>query len=103
MNRYNQDSAKDVEEPYRRAFNSINKDGSGQVSAQELRAAIQQFLGPNILSEVRHTGHKKKSRLIGIQNLGTRLEGPQSPVDPLQSALLLPWLFFSYIFDHVLL
>lgn len=52
MNRYNQDSTKDPEEPYRRAFASINQDGSGQVSAQELRAAIQKFLGPNVLSEV---------------------------------------------------
>ncbi|GJJ69321.1 V-type H+-transporting ATPase subunit A [Entomortierella parvispora] len=51
MNRYNQDNSKDPEEPYRRAFASINKDGSGQVSAQELRAAIQQFLGTNVLSE----------------------------------------------------
>ncbi|KAF9121509.1 hypothetical protein BGW39_010491 [Mortierella sp. 14UC] len=51
MNRYNNDSSKDPEEPYRRAFQSINRDGSGAVSAQELRAAIQSLLGPNVLSE----------------------------------------------------
>ncbi|KAF8934347.1 calmodulin [Dissophora ornata] len=51
MNRYNRDSTKDPEEPYRRVFNSINKDGTGAVSAQELRAAISSILGPNILSE----------------------------------------------------
>ncbi|KAG0050651.1 hypothetical protein BGZ83_004584 [Gryganskiella cystojenkinii] len=51
MNRYNQDKTRDPEEPYRRAFLSINKDGSGQISSQELRTAVQQFLGPNALSE----------------------------------------------------
>ncbi|KAG0198897.1 Calmodulin [Mortierella sp. GBA30] len=51
MNRYNNDQSKDPEEPYRRAFASINKDGSGNVSAQELRAAVQAILGPNALSE----------------------------------------------------
>ncbi|KAF9910235.1 hypothetical protein EC991_006964 [Linnemannia zychae] len=51
MNRYNNDHSKDAEEPYRRAFQSINRDGSGAVSAQELRAAIQSLLGPNVLSE----------------------------------------------------
>lgn len=52
MNRYNNDKNKDPEEPYRRAFASINKDGSGHVSAQELRVAMKNFLGPNALSEV---------------------------------------------------
>ncbi|KAF9085283.1 hypothetical protein BGX23_009808 [Mortierella sp. AD031] len=51
MTRYNNDLAKDPEEPYRRAFQSINRDGSGHVSAQELRAAIQSLLGPDVLSE----------------------------------------------------
>ncbi|KAG0308018.1 hypothetical protein BGZ99_001301 [Dissophora globulifera] len=51
MNRYDNDISKDPEEPYRRAFSSINKDGSGSISAQELRVAIQSLLGPNVLSE----------------------------------------------------
>ncbi|KAF8945035.1 Z-box binding factor 3 [Linnemannia elongata] len=51
MNRYNNDTSKDPEEPYRRAFQSINRDGSGAISSQELRAAIQSLLGPNVLSE----------------------------------------------------
>ncbi|CAO3574668.1 unnamed protein product [Mortierella alpina] len=51
MNRYNNDTNKDPEEPYRRAFASINNDGSGHVSAEELRAAVGKFLGPNTLSE----------------------------------------------------
>ncbi|KAF9946894.1 hypothetical protein BGZ72_011048 [Mortierella alpina] len=51
MNRYNKDKNKDPEEPYRRAFASINKDCSGHVSSQELRAAVRSFLGPNALSE----------------------------------------------------
>ncbi|KAG0351956.1 hypothetical protein BC939DRAFT_500874 [Gamsiella multidivaricata] len=51
MNRYNRNHNKDPEEPYRRAFNSINKDGSGAVSAQELRVAIQSLLGSSVLSE----------------------------------------------------
>ncbi|KAF9897190.1 Calmodulin [Lobosporangium transversale] len=51
MNRYNQDKDKDPEEPYRRAFYSINKDGSGYVSTQELKTALDSFLGPNVLSE----------------------------------------------------
>ncbi|KAF9570541.1 hypothetical protein EC968_001710 [Mortierella alpina] len=51
MNRYNNDTSKDPEEPYRRAFASINKDGSGHISAQELRVAVRNFLGPNALSE----------------------------------------------------
>lgn len=53
MNRYNNDTTKDPEEPYRRAFQSINRDGSGAISSQELRAAIQSLLGPSVLSEVR--------------------------------------------------
>ncbi|KAF9095959.1 hypothetical protein BGX29_008792 [Mortierella sp. GBA35] len=51
VSRYNSDESKDPEEPYRRAFNSINKDGSGHVSAQELKLALESFLGPNVLSE----------------------------------------------------
>ncbi|KAF9171377.1 hypothetical protein BGX21_000866 [Mortierella sp. AD011] len=51
MNRYNDDQHKDPEEPYRRAFQSINRDGSGHVSTQELKAALDSFLGPNVLSE----------------------------------------------------
>ncbi|KAI7817515.1 hypothetical protein BC939DRAFT_465599 [Gamsiella multidivaricata] len=51
MNRYNEDEKKDPEEPYKRAFDSINKDGSGHVSTQELKAALDSFLGPNTLSE----------------------------------------------------
>ncbi|KAF9917783.1 Calmodulin [Lobosporangium transversale] len=51
MNRYNSDEGKDPEEPYRRAFQSMNKDGSGHISAQELRAGIQSLLGLNALSE----------------------------------------------------
>ncbi|KAI1305582.1 Calcium-binding protein 7 [Mortierella claussenii] len=51
MNRYNEDQNKDPEEPYRRAFASINKDASGHVSTQELKAALDSFLGPNVLSE----------------------------------------------------
>ncbi|KAG0285111.1 hypothetical protein BGZ96_010563 [Linnemannia gamsii] len=51
MNRYNNDTTKDPEEPYHRAFKSINRDGSGAISSQELRAAIQSLLGPNVLSE----------------------------------------------------
>ncbi|KAG0348530.1 calmodulin-like 3 [Podila humilis] len=51
MERYNNDQNKDPEEPYRRAFQSINKDGSGHVSSQELRVAIKDILGPNVLSE----------------------------------------------------
>ncbi|KAF9542346.1 hypothetical protein EC957_002152 [Mortierella hygrophila] len=51
MNRYNNDTTKDPEEPYRRAFQSINRDGSGAISSQELRTAIQSLLGPNVLSE----------------------------------------------------
>ncbi|KAI1303545.1 hypothetical protein EDD11_005321 [Mortierella claussenii] len=51
MNRYNSDQNKDPEEPYRRAFHAINKDGSGHVSSQELRSAIHSLLGPNVLSE----------------------------------------------------
>jgi Ca2+-binding EF-hand superfamily protein len=54
MNRYNNDGSKDPEEPYRRAFQSINRDGSGAISARELREAIQSLLGPNVLSEVRY-------------------------------------------------
>ncbi|KAF9193125.1 hypothetical protein BGZ50_007811 [Haplosporangium sp. Z 11] len=52
MNRYSSDKSKDPEEAYRRAFNSINKDGSGAISSQELRAAVQSFMGSNTLSEV---------------------------------------------------
>ncbi|KAF9358191.1 Calcium-binding protein 7 [Mortierella sp. AD094] len=51
LNRYNDDEHKDPEEPYRRAFQSINRDGSGHVSTQELKVALDSFLGPNILSE----------------------------------------------------
>ncbi|KAG0049942.1 hypothetical protein BGZ83_005245 [Gryganskiella cystojenkinii] len=51
MNRYNEDKNKDPEEPYRRAFMSINKDASGNISSQELRVALEGFLGPNVLSE----------------------------------------------------
>ncbi|KAF8978928.1 hypothetical protein BGZ46_006003 [Entomortierella lignicola] len=51
MTRYNRDSNKDPEEPYRRAFQAINKDGTGAISSQELRSAIRSFLGPNALSE----------------------------------------------------
>ncbi|KAG0309640.1 hypothetical protein BGZ98_000049 [Dissophora globulifera] len=51
VNRYNQDEHKDPEEPYRRAFESMNKDGSGHLSTQELKAALDSFLGPNVLSE----------------------------------------------------
>ncbi|KAG0314016.1 hypothetical protein BGZ97_009708 [Linnemannia gamsii] len=51
MNRYNNDTTKDPEEPYRRAFQSINRDGSGAISSQELRGAIQSLLGANVLSE----------------------------------------------------
>ncbi|KAF9187784.1 Calcium-binding protein 7 [Haplosporangium sp. Z 767] len=51
MNRYSSDKSKDPEEAYRRAFNSINKDGSGAISSQELRAAVQSFMGSNTLSE----------------------------------------------------
>ncbi|KAF8938397.1 hypothetical protein BGZ58_000981 [Dissophora ornata] len=52
MNRYNKDEHKDPEEPYRRAFESINRDRSGHVSTQELKAALDSFVGPNVLSEV---------------------------------------------------
>lgn len=52
MERYSNDKNKDPEEPYRRAFHSINKDGSGHISSQELRAAIKNILGDNVLSEV---------------------------------------------------
>ncbi|KAF9166744.1 hypothetical protein BGX21_009794 [Mortierella sp. AD011] len=51
ITRYNRNANKDPEEPYRRAFNAINKDGTGAISSQELRAAIQSILGPNALSE----------------------------------------------------
>ncbi|KAF8971320.1 hypothetical protein BGZ46_010300 [Entomortierella lignicola] len=51
LTRYNDDEHKDPEEPYRRAFASINRDGSGHISAQELKAALDSFLGPNTLSE----------------------------------------------------
>ncbi|KAF9321119.1 hypothetical protein BG003_003616 [Podila horticola] len=51
MDRYNNDKNKDPEEPYRRAFHSINKDNSGHISSQELRAAIKNILGDNVLSE----------------------------------------------------
>ncbi|KAF9906587.1 hypothetical protein EC991_000463 [Linnemannia zychae] len=51
VSRYNDDESKDPEEPYRRAFKSINRDGSGHVSAQELKVALGSFLGPNVLSE----------------------------------------------------
>lgn len=54
LNRYNEDEHKDPEEPYRRAFMSINKDASGHVSSQELRVALDGFLGPNVFSEVIH-------------------------------------------------
>ena len=52
VSRYNEDESKDPEEPYRRAFKSINRDGSGHISAQELKVALESFLGPNVLSEV---------------------------------------------------
>ncbi|KAF9585730.1 hypothetical protein BGW38_001028 [Lunasporangiospora selenospora] len=51
MNKYSSNRAHDPEEPYRYAFQSINRDGSGRISAQELRVAIHSFLGPNALSE----------------------------------------------------
>ncbi|KAG0023888.1 hypothetical protein BGZ81_007902 [Podila clonocystis] len=51
MDRYNNDKNKDPEEPYRRAFHSINKDGSGHISNKELRTAIKNILGDNVLSE----------------------------------------------------
>ncbi|KAF9971385.1 hypothetical protein BGZ73_005697 [Actinomortierella ambigua] len=51
MQRYNSNDSKDPEEPYRRAFHAINKDGSGQISSQELRDAITRILGPNAISE----------------------------------------------------
>ncbi|KAF9110588.1 Calcium-binding protein 7 [Mortierella sp. AM989] len=51
VNQYNEDEHKDPEEPYRRAFQSINRDGSGNVSTQELKAAMDSFLGPDVLSE----------------------------------------------------
>ncbi|KAF9432096.1 hypothetical protein BGZ76_011264 [Entomortierella beljakovae] len=51
LTRYNDDQHKDAEEPYRRAFYSINKDGSGHVSVQELKTALDSFLGLNTLSE----------------------------------------------------
>ncbi|KAG0086916.1 hypothetical protein BGZ93_003332 [Podila epicladia] len=51
MDRYNNDKNKDPEEPYRRAFQSINKDGSGHISSQELRSSIKSILGDNVLSE----------------------------------------------------
>ncbi|KAF9541612.1 hypothetical protein EC957_002916 [Mortierella hygrophila] len=51
VSRYNKDESKDPEEPYIRAFKSINRDGSGHVSAQELRVALDSFLGSNVLSE----------------------------------------------------
>ncbi|KAF9417893.1 calmodulin-like 3 [Podila epigama] len=51
MNRYNNDPNKDPEEPYRRAFQAINKDGSGHISSQELHSAIHRLLGSNALSE----------------------------------------------------
>ncbi|KAF9932013.1 hypothetical protein FBU30_009077 [Linnemannia zychae] len=51
MNRYNSDNSRDPEEPLRRAFQAINRDGSGHISAQELRTAVQNMLGPNVLSE----------------------------------------------------
>ncbi|KAG0255702.1 Calcium-binding protein 7 [Mortierella polycephala] len=51
MNRYSQDKSRDPEEAYRRTFNSINKDSTGAISAQELRAAVQSLMGSNTLSE----------------------------------------------------
>ncbi|KAF9132349.1 hypothetical protein BGX30_012697 [Mortierella sp. GBA39] len=51
VSRYNKDESKDSEEPYLRAFKSINRDGSGHISAQELKVALESFLGPNVLSE----------------------------------------------------
>ncbi|KAF9352889.1 hypothetical protein BGX26_009327 [Mortierella sp. AD094] len=51
ITRYNRNNNKDPEEPYRRAFQAINKDGTGAISSHELRAAIQSILGPNALSE----------------------------------------------------
>ncbi|KAG9065501.1 hypothetical protein KI688_001789 [Linnemannia hyalina] len=51
VSRYNKDESKDPEEPYIRVFKSINRDGSGHISAQELRVALESFLGPNVLSE----------------------------------------------------
>ncbi|KAK3812588.1 MAG: hypothetical protein JOS17DRAFT_463412 [Linnemannia elongata] len=51
VSRYNDDESKDPEEPYRRAFQSINRDGSGHVSSQELKVALESFLGQNVLSE----------------------------------------------------
>ncbi|KAG0308928.1 hypothetical protein BGZ97_013216 [Linnemannia gamsii] len=53
VSRYDSDESKDPEEPYRRAFRSINRDGSGHVSAQELKVALDSFLGPNVLSEAK--------------------------------------------------
>ncbi|KAF9090819.1 hypothetical protein BGX27_002141 [Mortierella sp. AM989] len=51
MTRYSRDNSKDPEEPYRRAFQAINKDGTGAISSQELRTAIHSILGSNALSE----------------------------------------------------
>ncbi|KAF9166849.1 Calmodulin [Actinomortierella ambigua] len=51
MQRQNENDNRDPEEPYRRAFQAINKDGSGHISSQELRDAITRFLGPNAISE----------------------------------------------------
>ncbi|KAF9916774.1 hypothetical protein FBU30_001167, partial [Linnemannia zychae] len=51
ITRYNDNESKDPEEPYIRAFKCINQDGSGHVSAQELKMALDGFLGPNALSD----------------------------------------------------
>ncbi|KAG0290469.1 hypothetical protein BGZ96_006057 [Linnemannia gamsii] len=51
VSRYDSDESKDPEEPYRRAFKSINRDGSGHVSTQELKVALESFLGSNVLTE----------------------------------------------------